>query len=84
MIPALVLSDNRDMAATEVTDAIALVKDTHGVYRVGGTRVTLDIVISAFNRGATGEEIAQEFPVLQLPDIYQLIGYYLKHSTPIR
>jgi hypothetical protein len=30
------------------------------VYRVGGTRVTLDLVIRAFNRGATAEEIVPE------------------------
>ena len=51
------------------------------MYRVGGTRVTLDIVVRAFNRGATAEEIVQEFPSLQLPDVYQVIGYYLKHSA---
>jgi uncharacterized protein (DUF433 family) len=69
------------MAAIEVVDAIPLVKDVHGVYRVGGTRVTLDVVVRAFNRGATAEEIALEFPGLQLSEVYQVIGYYLKHSA---
>jgi hypothetical protein len=59
----------------EVVDAIPLSKDAHGVYRVGGTRVTLDLVVRSFNRGATPEEIAQAFPSLQLADIYQIIGY---------
>ncbi|HTT63751.1 MAG TPA: DUF433 domain-containing protein, partial [Bryobacteraceae bacterium] len=45
------------------------------------SRVTLDLVVRAFNRGATPEEIAQDFPSLQLPDIYQVIGYYLKHGS---
>ena len=57
--------------------------DAHGVYRVGGTRVTLDLVVRAFNRGATAEEIVQSFPTLQLPDVYQVIGYYLKHSAEL-
>ena len=57
--------------------------DSHGVYRVGGTRVTLDLVVHAFNRGATAEEIVQDFPTLQLPDVYQVIGYYLKHSAEL-
>jgi uncharacterized protein (DUF433 family) len=65
----------------EVVDAIPLSKDAHGVYRVSGTRVTLDLVVRRFNRGATPEEIAQDFPSLQLPDIYQVIGYYLKHGS---
>jgi uncharacterized protein (DUF433 family) len=67
----------------EVVDAIPLSKDAHGVYRVGGSRVTLDLVVRAFNRGATPEEIAQDFPSLQLPDIYQVIGYYLRHGPEL-
>ena len=66
-----------------VVDAIPLAQDAHGVYRVGGTRVTLDLVVSAFNRGATAEEIVQDYPSLQLPDVYQVIGYYLKHSAEL-
>jgi uncharacterized protein (DUF433 family) len=69
------------MAATELVEAVPLAKDAHGVYRVGGTRVTLDVVIRAFNQGATAEEIVQEFPSLLLPDVYQVIGYYLKRSA---
>jgi uncharacterized protein (DUF433 family) len=69
--------------ATEVVDAIPLAKDASGVYRIGGSRVTLDMVVRAFNRGATPEEIAQDFPSLQLPDIYQVIGYYLKHGSDL-
>lgn len=74
-------SDNQNMAETEVRDAIALAMDPQGVYRVGGSRVTLDTVILAFNRGASAEEIVQDFPALQLADVYQVIGYYLKHSA---
>lgn len=59
------------MPAIKLVDAIPLAKDAHGVYRVGGTRVTLDIVVRAFNQGATAGEIVQEFPSLQLPDVYQ-------------
>jgi uncharacterized protein (DUF433 family) len=62
-----------------VLEAIPLAKDSHGVYRVGGTRVTLDLVVHAFNRGATAEEIVQKFPTLELADVYQVIGYYLKY-----
>ena len=61
--------------APDVIEAVPLSKNVSGVYRVGGSRVTLDLVARAFNRGATPEEIAQEFPSLHLPDIYQVIGY---------
>jgi uncharacterized protein (DUF433 family) len=69
--------------AAEVIDAIPLSRDVNGVYRVGDSRVTLDLVVRAFNRGATAEEIAQDFPSLQLSDIYQVIGYYLKHGSEL-
>jgi uncharacterized protein (DUF433 family) len=71
------------MAVSELIDTIPLARDVHGVYRVGGTRVTLDLVVRALNRGATAEEIVQEFPSLQLPDVYQVIGYYLKHGAEL-
>jgi uncharacterized protein (DUF433 family) len=69
--------------AAELIDTIPLSKDANGVYRVGRSRVTLDLVVRAFNRGATPEEIAQDFPTLELPDIYQVIGYYLKHGSEL-
>jgi uncharacterized protein (DUF433 family) len=73
----------KQFMAAEVVDTIPLSKDDDGVYRVGGSRVTLDLVVRAFNRGASAEEIAQDFPSLQLPDIYQVIGYYLKHGEEL-
>lgn len=78
----LLRGDNRDMAA--VVEDIPLAKDEFGVFRVGGTRVTLDLVIGAFERGATAEEIAQRFPSLHLPDVYQVIGYYLNHREELQ
>jgi uncharacterized protein (DUF433 family) len=61
------------------TDTIPLAKDAAGVYRVGGTRVTLDLVVHAFDGGATAEEIVQRYPSLGLSDVYQVLGYYLKY-----
>jgi len=69
--------------AAEMVDAIPLAKDAEGVYRVAGTRVTLDLLVRAFNRGATAEEIVQDFPSLELSDVYQVIGYYLKHGSEL-
>jgi uncharacterized protein (DUF433 family) len=66
-----------------VVEQIPLAKDSHGVYRIGGTHVTLDLVVRAFHRGATAEEIAQKFPSLELADVYQVIGYYLKYRTEL-
>lgn len=66
-----------------VIEEIPVSKDAHGVYRVGGTRVTLDLIVGAFHRGATAEEIVQKFPSLELSDVYQVIGYYLKHRAEL-
>jgi hypothetical protein len=56
---------------TALVDAIPLARDSHGVYRVGGTRVTLDLVVRAFNRGATSEEIGASRTDAVLPQLYQ-------------
>ncbi|NJR62169.1 MAG: DUF433 domain-containing protein [Cyanobacteria bacterium CRU_2_1] len=64
-------------------DLIPLVTDAHGVVRVDKTRVTLDTVVVAFLEGATAEEIANQYPSLQLADIYSVIGYYLRHKTEV-
>jgi len=51
--------------------------------RVGNTRVSLDSVIHTFHRGSTPEEIVQQFPALELADVYDVIGHYLKHRDEI-
>jgi uncharacterized protein (DUF433 family) len=79
--PLRSVSDNLNVTA--VVDEIPLARDAHGVYHVGGTRVTLDLVVRAFNRGATAEEIVQKYDSLRLPDVYQVIGYYLKHADEL-
>ena len=57
--------------------------DEQGTIRVGDTRVTLDIVVVAFQGGATPEEIVQQLPVLALADVYSVLGYYLHHQDDI-
>jgi len=65
------------------TQAPPLQLDTDGVVRVGGTRVTLDSVVTAFSNGASAEEIVQQFPTLGLPDIYAVIAYYLGRQEEV-
>lgn len=57
--------------------------DTDGVVRVGGTRVTLDVVINAFKNGSTCEEIVFQFPALKLADVYAAITYYLNNQEKV-
>jgi uncharacterized protein (DUF433 family) len=51
--------------------------------RVRGTRVTVDTVFAAFREGATPEEIVQQYPSIPLADVYQVIGYCLRHSSEL-
>ena len=55
--------------------------DKRGVLRVGGTRVTLDIVIEAHQEGLSPEEIAESYDVLTAAQVYAAIGYYLENKS---
>lgn len=57
--------------------------DPDGVVRVGGTRVTLDTVVEAFEEGFTPEEIQQQYPAVALADVYGAITYYLNHRGEV-
>jgi uncharacterized protein (DUF433 family) len=64
-------------------EQVPLNVDSHGVIRVGGTRVTLDTVIAAFKEGATAEEIVCRYPTLHLADVYAVLSYYLRRKQEI-
>lgn len=65
------------------TIASPLTTDQDGVVRIGKTRVTLDTVIHAFNRGGVPEEIALQYPALSLADIYATVAYYLQNRPEV-
>ncbi len=71
------------MTTAAAVETIPLTTGDDSVIRVAGTRVTLDTVVDAFNSGATAEEIAQDFSVLELADIYAVIAYYLRHRSEV-
>ena len=54
-----------------------------GVWRVAGTRVSVDSVINAFNEGASPEEIVWRFDTLDLKQIYAVINYYLHNREKV-
>ena len=54
-----------------------------GVIRGGVTRVSLDSVVFAFLDGSTPEEIAQQYPTLNLADVYGAVTYYLNHRDEV-
>jgi uncharacterized protein (DUF433 family) len=68
----------------EKTERIPLRMDAHGALRVGGTQVTLDVLMDAYDQGATPEQITQKFGELRLDDVYAVITYYLRHTVEVR
>lgn len=72
------------MAFTIAHEPVPLESSAEGVVRIAGTRVTLDTVVSAFEEGATAEEIAQQYPSLHLADVYGVIGYYLRRHSEVK
>ena len=62
---------------------LPLTADDDGVIRVGGTRVPLATVITAFHQGGTPEEIVADFDTLDLADVYAVIAYYLRHGAEV-
>lgn len=64
-------------------EPVPLSTDADGVVRVGGTRVALDTLVAAFREGATAETITEQYPSLQLGQIYTVLGYYLCHQTEV-
>src|SRR4051794_11888144 len=57
--------------------------DDSGTIRIGSSPVTPDTVVAAFPAGATPEQLVQDFPTLDLGDVYAAIGYYLHNRAQI-
>jgi uncharacterized protein (DUF433 family) len=62
---------------------LPLQTDADGVVRVAGTRVTLETIVAAFKTGATAEQIAHDYPVVTLVDIYAVITFYLRQREAV-
>ncbi len=54
-----------------------------GVIRIVGTRVPLETVVTAFDAGATAEEIAQQYTSVGLASVYAVISYALDHRREV-
>ena len=64
-------------------EAPPLREDASGALRVGNSRVLLELVMHAFQDGATPEAIVQRYSSLSLPDVYAVIAYYLRHRREV-
>jgi len=61
---------------------VPLWEDPPGVFRVGNSRVLLELVIGAFKRGETPEGIVRSYRTLCLADVYAVISRYLANPAP--
>jgi uncharacterized protein (DUF433 family) len=71
------------MRITVQAEAPPLRIDASGAIRVGASRVLLELVVRAFQDGATPEAIVQRYPTVTLADIYGVIAYYLRHRDDV-
>jgi hypothetical protein len=65
-----------------LTVSVPLWEDPPGVFRVGESRVLLELVLRAFRRGETPEGIIRSYRTLQLRDVYAVIARYLTDPAP--
>lgn len=65
-----------------LTVAVPIYEDPAGVFRVGNSRVLLELVLRAFKAGATPESIVQSYDTLKLPDVYAVVSRYLADAGP--
>ena len=65
-----------------LTLSIPLYEDPPGVLRVGKSRVLLELVIRAFQRGQTPESIVQSYDTLSLPHVFAVVSNYLANPAP--
>lgn len=64
-------------------EPVPVERDARGVLRLAGSRVTVDVLVSAFDAGQTPEEIAQQYPSLDLGVVYAAVAYVLRHRAAI-
>ena len=71
------------MKFTARPESPPLWEDDAGAVRIGDSRVLLELVIRAFQDGATPETIAQRYSTLALGDVYAVVAYYLRHQSDV-
>jgi uncharacterized protein (DUF433 family) len=64
-----------------LTITIPLWEDPPGVFRVGNSRVLLELVLDAFKRGQSPEAIVRSYRTLRLADVYAVISRYLANPV---
>jgi uncharacterized protein (DUF433 family) len=66
-----------------LTLSVPLYEEPPGVLRVGKSRVLLELVVRAYQRGKNPEAIVESYDTLSLSDVYAVVSYYLANPGPI-
>jgi len=53
------------------------------IYRITGTRVSLDSLVYAYHRGASPESIQRSFPSITLEQVHGALAFYLSHKSEV-
>lgn len=70
-------------AAAVEPEPVPLTRDASGRLMVMGTRVPLDTLVSAFERGDSPEAIHESYPTVPLGDIYAIFTYCVRHRDEV-
>lgn len=70
-------------AAAIEPEPVPLTKDAAGRLVVIGTRVPLDTLVAAFERGDSPEAIHESYPTVSLGDIYASFTYCVRHRDDV-
>lgn len=65
-------------------EPVLIQSDEGGTWRVGGTRVTFETIVAAFDRGDSAEETHEQYPTVRLGDAYPVITYYLRNPPSMQ
>jgi uncharacterized protein (DUF433 family) len=63
--------------------SVPLWEEPAGVLRIGKSRILLELVIRAYQRGASPQEIVRMYDTLALSDVFAVIAYYLAYPAEI-
>lgn len=75
--------DKRMVVEDLVAEKPPIREDDEGILRVGSTRVPLERVLTLHLKGCRPETIQRKYPSLNLPDVYAVISYYLRHRETL-
>ncbi len=70
-------------AALIEPEPVPLTRDAAGRLIVIGTRIPLDTLVAAFERGDSPEAIHESYPTVSLGDVYAIFTYCVRHRTDV-